>query len=248
MHVRAQTGTRIEETTAINDHIEAKIREIIPPQRIVNIVDNIGLPVSGINLTYGNSGTIGVEDSDMLISLAKSEVPTADYVKRLREILPKAFPGTNFAFLPADMVSQILNFGSPAPLNIQVAGLDQKGSRAYAEEILRKIRMVPGIADPRIEEAFQAPGLTVAFDRTLASLTGLTEHDAATNLQNTLSGSSQTQPTQWVNPRNGVSYPVSIQTPQYHMDTLNNLKNTPLAGEEGTSQVLGVSPNSCPGL
>ncbi|WP_026595961.1 efflux RND transporter permease subunit [Methyloferula stellata] len=239
IHVRTQTGTRVEEATAISDRIDVKIREIIPPQQLVNIVDNIGLPNSGINLTYGNSGTIGVEDSDILISLNKSEVGTAEYVKKLREILPKAFPGVTFAFLPADMVSQILNFGSPAPINIQVAGLDYKGDRAYAEMLLRRARFVPGIADARIEEAFQSPALHVAFDRTLAGLTGLTEHDAANNLQNTLSGSSQTQPTYWVNPRNGVSYPVSIQTPQYHMDTITNLKNTPLAGDEGTSQLLG---------
>ena len=239
IHVRAQTGTRVEETTAVNDRIEAKIREVIPPKRLINIVDNIGLPNSGINLTYGNSGTIGVEDLDILISLNRGDVETADYVKELREILPKAFPSVTFAFLPADMVSQILNFGSPAPIDIQVAGLNYKGDRAYAEMLLHKVRFVPGIADARIEEAFQAPALDVAFNRTLAGLTGLTEHDAANNLQNTLSGSSQTQPTYWVNPRNGVSYPVSIQTPQYHMDTLSNLKNTPLAGDEGTSQLLG---------
>jgi multidrug efflux pump subunit AcrB len=239
IHIRAQTGTRVEETTALNDRVEAKVREVIPQQQLVNIVDNIGLPNSGINLTYGNSGTIGVEDSDMLITLNKSQVATAEYVKRLREVLPKAFPSATFAFLPADMVSQILNFGSPAPLNVQVAGLDQKGDRTYAEQLLRKMRFIPGIADARIEEAFQSPALDVGFNRTLASLTGLTERDAATNLQTSLSGSSQTQPTYWVNPRNGVSYPVSIQTPQYKMDTLSNLKNTPLAGDEGVSQVLG---------
>jgi len=246
MHIRAQTGTRVEETTALNDRVEAKVREVIPAEDIINIVDNIGLPNSGINLTYGNSGTIGVEDSDMLISLNKSEVPTADYVKRLRETLPKAFPEATFAFLPADMVSQILNFGSPAPLDIQVSGFDLKADRSYAEMLLRKIRSIPGIADPRIQEAFQGPGLAVNFDRTLASLTGLTEHDAAVNLQNTLSGSSQTQPTYWVNPRNGVSYPVSIQTPQYHMDSLDQLKNTPLSGEDGASQILGGLANFSP--
>jgi multidrug efflux pump subunit AcrB len=239
IHIRAQTGTRVEETTALNDRIEARIREMIPPRRLASVVDNIGLPNSGINLTYGNSGTIGVEDSDMLITLNKGQTETAEYVKRLRKALPKAFPGTNFAFLPADMVSQILNFGAPAPLDIQIAGLDRDKDRTYAEELLRKIRMVPGIADPRIEEAIQAPSLNVDFNRTLGGLVGLTEHDAAVNLQNTLSGSSQTQPTYWVNPRNGVSYPVSIQTPQYRMDTLTNLKNTPLSGEDGASQLLG---------
>jgi multidrug efflux pump subunit AcrB len=252
IHVRAQPGTRIEETTALNNKIETEIRKVIPPEQLNNIVDNIGLPMSGINLTYGNSGTIGVEDSDILVSLHKGEVATADYVKKLRHVLPNAFPGTTFAFLPADIVGQILNFGSPAPLAIQVAGLNKAGTRAYAEEVLRRIRWIPGIADSRLEEAFQMPSLDVGFDRTLASLVGLTERDAANNLQNTLSGSSQTQPTFWVNPKNGVSYPVSIQTPQYHMDTLNNLRNTPLAGEDGTSQILGgladISPHPVDGI
>jgi len=239
IHARAQPGTRIEETTALNNRVEVKIRQIIPPDEIENIVENIGLPISGINLAYGNSGTIGVEDSDIFITLKKGETPTADYVKRLREALPRAFPSMVFAFLPADMVSQILNFGSPAPLDVQVAGLNLDASRDYAQMVLQRMRSVPGIADARIQEAFQAPALDIAFDRTLGSLVGLTERDAANNLQNTLSGSSQTQPTYWVDPKNGVSYPVSIQTPQYQMDTVSNLKNTPLAGQDGTSQILG---------
>jgi len=239
IHARAQPGTRIEETTALNNRVEVKIRQIIPPDEIENIVENIGLPISGINLAYGNSGTIGVEDSDIFITLKKGETPTADYVKRLREALPRAFPSMVFAFLPADMVSQILNFGSPAPLDVQVAGLNLDASRDYAQKVLQRMRSVPGIADARIQEAFQAPALDIAFDRTLGSLVGLTERDAANNLQNTLSGSSQTQPTYWVDPKNGVSYPVSIQTPQYQMDTVSNLKNTPLAGQDGTSQILG---------
>jgi len=239
IHARAQPGTRIEETTALNNRVEVKIRQIIPPDEIENIVENIGLPISGINLAYGNSGTIGVEDSDIFITLKKGETPTADYVKKLREALPRAFPSMVFAFLPADMVSQILNFGSPAPLDVQVAGLNLDASRDYAQMVLQRMRSVPGIADARIQEAFQAPALDIAFDRTLGSLVGLTERDAANNLQNTLSGSSQTQPTYWVDPKNGVSYPVSIQTPQYQMDTVSNLKNTPLAGQDGTSQILG---------
>jgi len=239
IHTRAQPGTRIEETTALNNQVEAKIRQIIPPGEIENIVENIGLPISGINLAYGNSGTIGVEDSDIFITLNKGETPTAEYVKRLREALPRAFPSMVFAFLPADMVSQILNFGSPAPLDVQIAGLNLEASRAYVQIVLQRMRAIPGIADARIQEAFQAPMLHIAFDRTLGSLVGLTERDVATNLQTTLSGSSQVQPTYWVDPKNGVSYPVSIQTPQYQMDTVSNLKNTPLAGEEGSSQILG---------
>jgi len=238
IHARAQPGTRIEETTALNNRVEAKIREIIPPDAIENIVENIGLPVSGINLAYSNSGTIGVADSDIFITLKKSETPTADYVKRLREILPRAFPAMTFAFLPADMVSQILNFGAPAPLDVQISGLDLDASQAYAQSILQKIRIIPGIADARIQEASQTPALHVAFNRTLGSLVGLTERDAAANLQTALSGSSQVQPTYWVDPKNGVSYSVSIQTPQYQMDTVSDLTNTPLNGENGSSQVL----------
>jgi multidrug efflux pump subunit AcrB len=238
LHVRAQPGTRIEETTALCDRVEQTIRTIIPPAQLASIVDNIGMPVSGINLSYGNSGTIGVFDADILISLNEGAKSTAEYVKILREKLPRAFPGMSFAFLPADIVSQILNFGTPAPLDVQITGNDLNANRIYANKLFAKIKLVAGIADPRIQQAFQAPALKIDFNRSLAGLVGLTEHDAAASIQTTLSGSTQTAPTFWLNPKSGVSYPVSIQTPQYRMDSLGALKNLPLAASQST-QLLG---------
>ena len=238
IHMRAPTGTRIEETTVLADQVGQKIRTIIPPDRLMSVVDNIGLPVSGINISYGNTGTIGVFDADILVTLREGETPTDVYVKTLREQLPRAFPGATFSFLPADMVSQILNFGSPAPIDVQIAGNDLNASRAFATKLLAKIRHVPGIADPRIQEAFQDPALRVEFNRELAGVVGLTENDASTSLQTTLSGSTQTAPTYWLSPTNGVSYAVSVQTPQYGIDTLGELKNLPLQGPN-SQQLLG---------
>jgi multidrug efflux pump subunit AcrB len=238
IHMRAPTGTRIEETTRLTDQVEQKIRALIPPDRVASIVDNIGLPNSGINISYGSSGTIGVFDADISVTLNEGEVATDAYVKTLREKLPAAFPGTTFAFLPADIVTQILNFGSPAPLDVQIAGADLNASRAFANKLLGKIRSVPGVADPRIQEQFQNPALKVDFNRELAGVVGLTEGDAATSIQATLSGSTQTAPTYWLNPANGVSYPVSVQTPQYGIDTLGELKNLPLTAAQST-QLLG---------
>jgi multidrug efflux pump subunit AcrB len=237
IHLRAPTGTRIEETTRLTDQVEQKVRSIIPPDRVTSIVNNIGLPVSGINLSYANTGTIGVFDADMLISMNEGPTSTDTYVKTLREELPKAFPGTTFSFLPADIVSQILNFGSPAPLDVQIAGADLNANRAFATKLLTKMRHVPGIADPRIQEAFQDPALKVEFNREFAGVVGLTENDASTSLQTTLSGSTQTAPTYWLSP-NGVSYGVSVQTPQYGIDTLGDLKYVPLRTSDST-QLLG---------
>jgi multidrug efflux pump subunit AcrB len=213
MHVQAQTGTRIEETTRLADQIGEAIRKIIPGNELDGIVDNIGLSVSGINMAYNNSGTIGVQDADIFISLKPNHAPTADYVKTMRERLPRQFPGTSFAFLPADMVSQILNFGVPAPIDLQVVGSDVQSNRKYANALLARIKQIPGIADARVQQSFQQPTLSVSVDRSLASLVGISEKDVATAMQTTLSGSSQTSPTYWLNPRTGVSYPVSIQTP-----------------------------------
>jgi multidrug efflux pump subunit AcrB len=238
IHMRAPTGTRIEETTLLSDQIEQKIRAIIPPNRVANIVDNIGLPISGINISYGNSGTIGVFDGDILVTLNEGSTPTDDYVKILREKLPRAFPGTTFSFLPADIVSQILNFGSPAPLDVQITGSDLKASREFANKLIAKIRYIPGVADSRIQEAFQEPTLKVDFNRELAGVVGLTESDASTSIQSTLSGSTQTAPTYWLDMNNGVSYPVSVQTPQYDIDSLGELKNLPLTADDST-QLLG---------
>ena len=238
IHMRAPTGTRIEETTRLTDEVEQKIRSIIPPDRLASVVNNIGLPMSGINLSYQNTGTIGVFDADMLVSLREGATPTDAYIKTLREQLPKAFPGATFSFLPADIVSQILNFGSPAPIDVQIAGNDVKASRAFANKLLAKIRHVPGIADPRVQEAFQDPALKVDFNREFAGVVGLTENDASTSLQTTLSGSTQTAPTYWLSPTNGVSYAISVQTPQYGIDTLGDLKYVPLRTSDST-QLLG---------
>ncbi len=238
IHLRAPTGTRIEETTLLTNQVEQKIRSIIPPKRVASIVNNIGLPISGINISYGNSGTIGVFDSDMLVTLNEGETSTEAYVKTLREVLPKTFPSLTFSFLPADIVGQILNFGSPAPLDVQVAGANAEANRLFANKLLARIRHVTGVADPRVQEQFLSPALKVDFNRELAGVVGLTESDASTSIQATLSGSTQTAPTYWLDPSNGVSYAVSVQTPQYSIDTLGDLKNLPLTAA-GSTQLLG---------
>ena len=238
IHIRAPTGTRVEDTTRLAVEIERTVRQSLPPRRVQSIVNNIGLPASGINITYGNSGTIGDFDDDMLVSLDAGEEPVEGYVKMLRRTLPRAFPGTEFSFLPADIVSQILNFGSPAPIDVQVVGANLDGNRQFANELLAKIRHVPGIADPRIQERFLDPALKVDFNRELAGLVGLTESDASASIQATLSGSTQTAPTYWLDPKSGVSYPVSVQTPQYAIDTMGDLAALPLQAAHST-QLLG---------
>ncbi|MEA2902888.1 MAG: hypothetical protein QOI12_275 [Alphaproteobacteria bacterium] len=240
LHIRAQTGTRIEETTKLADRIGQAIHKIIPATELGGIVDNIGLSVSGINMAYNNSGTIGVADADILITLKPNHAPTEDYVKTMREQLPRLFPGTSFSFLPADIVSQILNFGVPAPIDLQVVGNDLQANRTYANTLLAALKQVPGVADARIQQAFQQPALNVNFDRTLAGLVGLSEKDAATAMQTTLAGSSQTSPTYWLNPKTGVSYPVSIQTPPRDIGMMSGLKNLPISTSSGAAtQLLG---------
>ncbi|HEU0081514.1 MAG TPA: efflux RND transporter permease subunit [Bradyrhizobium sp.] len=240
LHVRAPTGTRIEETTSLTDRIGSAIHGIIPSNELDGIVSNIGLSVSGINMAYNNSGTIGVGDADILISLKPDHAPTDDYIKTMREKLPQQFPGTSFAFLPADIVSQVLNFGVPAPIDLQIAGNDLAADRKYAIALLARIKAIPGIADARIEQAFQQPTLDVNVDRSLALLAGLTEKDAATAMLTTLSGSSQSAPTYWLNPANGVSYAVSVQTPQRDINTITGLKNIPVTSAvAANTQLLG---------
>ncbi len=238
LHVRAQTGLRLENTALLCNRIEEVIRGIIPEHELRSVVANVGLPVSGINIAYSNSGTIGPEDADLLISLNEEHGATPDYVRTLRDELPRRFPGTIFSFLPADIVSQILNFGSPAPIDLQIVGPNLEGNRELANKMLAKLRMVPGLADARVQQAFQQPTLNVNFDRTFASLVGLTEQNAATTMLQTLAGSSQTNPIYWLNPDNQISYPVSIQTPQYDMDKLGDLRSVPLAAN-GSTQLLG---------
>jgi multidrug efflux pump subunit AcrB len=248
MHVRAQPGTRIEETARLFDEVEHTIREIIPPRELDNMVDNIGLPVSGINMAYQNTGTIGPDDGDALISLKEDHAPTASYVKALRTILPQRFPGMTFAFLPADIVSQILNFGLPAPIDVQVIGNNQEANYAYATELLKRIRGVPGIADPRIQQIFNYPQINVNVDRSLAGEVGLTQRDVANSLLVTLSGSGQVHPNFWLNPKNGVSYPIVAQTPQYRVDSMSDLVNVPItASDTKTPQYLGGLARLTPG-
>ena len=243
LHIRAQTGTRIEETARLCDEIERQIKKEIPAEEIKNIVDNIGLPVSGINLTYSNSSPIGPGDADILISLNEGHHPSAQYVKALREHLKDDFPGVSFAFLPADIVSQILNFGMPAPIDVQVVGFNRKANQEYAATILSKIKKIPGLADVRIQQSFNQPELHVDVNRTRARELGLTQRDVATNLLVSLSGSLQTAPSFWVNPRNNVSYPLVVQVPQSSLKSLNDLQNIPVGSSQDAvseSPLLGA--------
>ncbi len=241
LHLRAHSGTRVKETANITDQVDAAIRRLIPATEIDNIVDNIGLPTSGINLSYSNSAPIGPADADILISLKEGHAPTRDYVKKLRDELPKAMPGIGFAFLPADIVSQILNFGLPSPIDVQVTGFNQKDNRVFANKLFDKIRSIPGLTDTRIQQPADYPELHVNVDRTRARELGLTQRDVASNLLVSLSGSFQTSPTFWLNPKNGVSYSIVTQTPQYEMTSLDDLRNVPLTGSDPNSkpQILG---------
>ncbi|MGC1303304.1 MAG: efflux RND transporter permease subunit [Caulobacteraceae bacterium] len=243
MHVRAPLGTRIEETAAEFDRVEQAIRQVIPPDQLGSVVDNIGLPTSSTNLAYTNTGSIGPQDGDIYVSLKEGHRPTDQYVKTLRERLPQLFPGTDFSFLPADIISQILNFGAPAPIDLQVAGPDPDASRMYANEVLERLRHVTGITDARLQQGVTYPALTVDVDRTLANRVGITERDVTNSLSTTLAGSGQTAPAFWLNPRNGVSYPIVAQTPQYQVDSLSDLENVPVTNG-GTNaadspQILG---------
>ena len=244
LHVRAPIGMRIEETAALFDHIENRIRGVIPRDELGSIVDNIGLPVSGTNRAYLNTGGVGPEDGDILISLNENHAPTAGYVKTLRLVLPQAFPGSTFAFLPADIVSQILNFGSPAPIDVQVAGPDKVRSEAYATELTKRIAAIPGAADVRLQQSSHYPEFGIDVDRTRAGETGITERDVTNSLVVNLASSFQVAPAFWLNPRNGVSYPIVIQTPQYRLDTLGELKNIPITGSRPDNpQLLGGLSN-----
>jgi multidrug efflux pump subunit AcrB len=201
---------------------------------------NIGLPISGINIAYGNTGTIGVFDADILVTLREGETPTDAYVKALREQLPKAFPGSTFAFLPADIVSQILNFGAPAPIDLQIRGANLEANFAYANKLLSKIRRIPGIADARIQQSPNNPTFNIDVDRTRAQYVGLTERDVTNSLVVNLAGSSQVAPTYYLNPDNGVSYSIVMQTPQYKMDSLSALQALPItASGNPQSPILG---------
>ncbi|MGO9390807.1 efflux RND transporter permease subunit [Rhodoblastus sp.] len=240
LHVRGPTGLRIEETGRLVNRVETAIGDIAGPGIVATMVDNIGMPISGINAAYGNSGTIGSADADILITLQEGqEKNSAELVRRLREKLPEQFPDATFAFLPADIVTQILNFGLPAPIDVQVVGNNLEGNRILANKLLKRIAEVTGVADARIQQPADLPTIKVDVDRTQADRLGVTERDIATSLQITLAGSIQTNPTFWLNPQNGVSYPVVTQTPQYWMQSFSDLARIPVS--QGKSpQILGA--------
>ena len=228
LHLRAKSGTRIEETAKLCDLVEGTIRRKIPEREVDNILDNVGLPYSTINFMHSTSGLIGAGDADILVSLKEGHHPTADYVERLREALPREYPGTTFYFVPADIVTQVLNFGLPAPIDIQIEGSDIEGNREVAARMVHEIEQVPGIADARIQQAFDYPEFDVAVDRTKAAQGGYTQRDVANSLLNSLSGSFQITPMFFLNWKNGVSYNLVTQTPQYSIQSLTDLQNTPL--------------------
>jgi multidrug efflux pump subunit AcrB len=241
LHVRTKTAMRIEETANVCDQIEAAIRRAIPPSELSSIIDNIGLPYSSINLSYSTSAPIGTMDSDILVSLNEDHHPTADYVREMRKSLPQEFPGVQFAFLPADIISQILNFGLPAPIDIQVVGLDIDANRVYAGKLLNQLRTVPGLVDLHIHQLFDQPKLHINVDRTKAAESGFTEKDVANSMVVALSGSFQTTPAFWLNWKNGVNYSLIAQAPQYSVSSLGDLENISITGSTAGSQpeILG---------
>jgi multidrug efflux pump subunit AcrB len=248
MHVRLQVGTRVEDSANEFGRMQAEIRKIIPASQLETIVDNIGMPVSGINLVYNNTGTIGTQDGDIQILLKPDHRPTAEYVAKLRQELPLRFPGVTFSFLPADIVSQILNFGAPAPINLQIRGTNLAANYGYANELLQRIRRIPGIADARVQQSQSNPGFNVSVDRARAEYLGLTERDVTNSMLVMLAGTSQVAPSFWLNPKNGVQYPIVIQTPQYNVDSLSALRNLPISTGSGAvtspaPQVLGGVAN-----
>jgi multidrug efflux pump subunit AcrB len=232
LHLRAPTGMRIEDTAFLCDEVENSIHRQIPGSEVASIIDNIGLPYSGINLSYSNSAPVGASDADILVTLSPKHHPTERYVEQLRLSLAKEFPGVTFAFLPSDMVSQILNFGLPAPIDIQVIGNDLEGNRVWADQLLEKVRYVPGTTDLRVQQPFDNPYLHLEIERTKAQELGFSAHDIAQNLLVSLSGSFQTSPTFWLDPRNGVSYSIATQTPQYRAASIQQLVNTPVTGTD----------------
>ncbi len=244
LHLRAPTGTRIEETARLTDKVEAAIRELVPPDQLETILDNLGIPNSGINLSYSNAGTIGTFDGELLLSLKEGHKPTEQHVSLLRAELPKRFPGIEFFFQPADIVTQILNFGLPAAIDVQFSGNDIAGNAARAAELTKAIRQIPGAVDAHVHQRLDGPALSLQMDRTRLQQYGLTAANVGQNVLIALSGSSQTAPAFWLNPANGVVYSIAVQTPQYTVDSLDSLLNIPVgasggAGGPGSQQLLG---------
>jgi multidrug efflux pump subunit AcrB len=247
IHVRARTGTRIEETALLCDHIDSTIREQIPAKEVVNIVDNIGLPASGLNLSYSTSAPIGPADADIQVQLSEDHHPTANYVEHLRSVLALQYPGVTFYVLPVDIVTQILNFGLSAPIDIQIVGPNLYGNRALAERMANEVRYVPGAADVRIQQPFDYPNLTVAVDRTRAQSIGLTQKDVAQSMLVALSGSFQTSPSFYLDPKNGVSYNVAVQAPQYGVSSMAALEGLPVTGAAASRVASGSATTGAPG-
>lgn len=228
LHARGPAGMRVEETAARFSDIQNVIREVIPATELAAMVDNVGTYISSMNTIYANNGMIGSQDGDIQISLAEQHAPTENYIKRLREVLPARFPDMTFSFLPADMVSQVLNFGAPSPIDIQIRGNNSQANFEYANTLLKEIKAIPGIVDTRIQQSRQAPAINVDVDRTQAAYAGVTQRDISQSLVVNLAGSAQVAPTFWLNPQNGVTYPIVMQTPQRDIDSLTELENIPL--------------------
>src|ERR1700678_287210 len=238
LHIRARSGTRIEETAALCDAIEGSIREVIPKDQLGTIVDNLGLPYSGINLAYSTSAPVGLGDADIFVNLNNGHEPTANFVRVLRTKLAAAFPSTTFSFLPADMITQILNFGLPSPIDVQIVGFNVPANRTFANNLLLKLHGVAGAGDLHIHQSGDYPQFNVDVDRTKAQLLGLTEQNVAGNILVSLSGSFQTAPSFWVDPKSGTQYQVATQTPQFRLESLGDLGNTPMSGGTGSSQQI----------
>src|SRR5947209_579629 len=229
LHVRAVAGTRVEETANLVDQVEAAIRERIPAQELQGIIDNIGLPTSGINLSYNNTGTAGPADADVLVALQKNHKPTANYVRQLRLDLHQKFPGSEFYFLPADIVTQTINFGLPAPFDIQILGRDLQTDHKIAAALAQKLRTVTGAVDIRVQQPAHLQRLQFTVDRTKAAGVGLTERDVASSVLLSLSGSGQTAPSYWLDTTTGVQYLVSVRAPEYRLASLNALQALPVS-------------------
>jgi CzcA family heavy metal efflux pump len=242
LHMRARTGLRIEETSRLADQVNTVIKETIPKQELITILDNVGLPYSGINLSYSNAGTIGTSDAEILVQLKEERgKPTGAYINELREELPRRFPGVQFFFQPADIVTQILNFGTPAPIDVQVTGMNQRGNYLSGEKLANEFRHIPGAVDVHVQQAFDNPTLFMEIDRARAQSVGMQSRDIAQNVLVSLSSSFQTSPAFWLDPKNGVEYSVAVQEPQYRVDTYQSLMNTPITGSSpgAVPQILG---------
>ena len=240
LHMRTPTGTRIEETARLADQVEQEIRDLIPPSELDTVLENIGVTISSMNMSYNNAGTFGVIDCELLISLKREHSPTSGHVARLRAELPKRFPGTEFYFQPPDIISQILNFGSQAPIDIQFSGKDINANFALAKELLKKVEKIPGTVDVHLHQRLDQPTLALEVDRTALQQLNMSAANVAQNVLVSLAGSFQTQPAFWVNPSNSVVYNILVQSPQYKVDSLNSLLRTPVSSPaSGNTQLLG---------